>query len=198
MSVSRETSSRVQIYCDLLVRWNSRINLVAPASVADLQARHIDDCLQVADLIQGSTGQWADLGSGGGLPGLVLAIAKADTDLSFILVESDQRKAAFLRTVIREVGLTRTTVLTQRIEALPPLNAAYVSARALAPLGQLMAYLDRHLAPSGRAFLMKGRQWQAEIEDARNDWSFDYIAHPSRTQNGAVTLEVSGVSHGAE
>ncbi|WP_207100815.1 16S rRNA (guanine(527)-N(7))-methyltransferase RsmG [Paracoccus shandongensis] len=198
MSVSRETSERLQIYSDLLVRWNSRINLVAPSSLNDLQTRHIKDCLQVADLAKGIQGQWIDLGSGGGLPGIVLAIAKADTDLSFTLIESDQRKATFLRTVIREVGLTKATVVSHRIESLPPLNAAYASARALAPLRQLMAYLDLHLAPTGQAFLMKGRQWQAEVEDAKAEWSFDYIAHPSRTQDGAVTLEVSGVSHGAD
>ncbi|VDS07768.1 16S rRNA methyltransferase GidB [Paracoccus haematequi] len=128
---------------------------------------------------------------------MVMAIAKADTKVAFTLVESDQRKAAFLRTVIRQAGLPRVTVLAQRIEAIPPLNAAYVSARALAPLPQLMAYLDLHLAPSGTAFLMKGRQWKTEIEEAKRDWSFDYVAHPSRTQDGAAILEVSGVKHGA-
>ncbi|MTE00771.1 16S rRNA (guanine(527)-N(7))-methyltransferase RsmG [Paracoccus sp. YIM 132242] len=198
MSVSRETSSRLQAYAELLRHWNSRINLVAPGSLSELQTRHIDDCLQVADLIQDGTGHWVDLGSGGGLPGLVLAIAKADTDISFTLVESDQRKAAFLRTVVRELDLTRVKVVSRRVETLPPLNAAHVSARALAPLRQLMAYLHLHLAPTGTAFLMKGRQWQGEVEDARTEWVFDCVAHPSRTQEGAAILEVSGVSHGAQ
>jgi 16S rRNA (guanine527-N7)-methyltransferase len=88
-------------------------------------------------------------------------------------------------------------VLSQRIEAVAPLNAAYISARALAPLRQLMAYLDLHLAPSGKAFLMKGRQWQAEVEDALISWVFDHVAHPSRTQDDAAILEISGVRHGA-
>ena len=139
-----------------------------------------------------------DMGSGGGLPGLVLAIAKADTNLVFTLVESDQRKAAFLRTVIRETGLGNAEVAAKRIETLLPLNAAYASARALAPLRQLMAYLHLHLTPTGTAFLMKGRQWQTEVEDAKREWIFDYVAHPSRTQEGAATLEISGVSHGAK
>lgn len=118
--------------------------------------------------------------------------------MTFTLVESDQRKATFLRTVTREVGLPNVTILSGRIEALPPLNADHVSARALAPLRQLMTYLHRHLAPTGKAFLMKGRQWKAEVEDARSEWLFDYVAHPSRTQEGAATLEISGVSHGAK
>ncbi|WP_126153459.1 16S rRNA (guanine(527)-N(7))-methyltransferase RsmG [Paracoccus haematequi] len=197
MSVSRETTERLEIYCSLLQQWNPRINLVAPSTLTDLQNRHIADALQLTDLAQATEGSWVDLGSGGGLPGMVMAIAKADTKVAFTLVESDQRKAAFLRTVIRQAGLPRVTVLAQRIEAIPPLNAAYVSARALAPLPQLMAYLDLHLAPSGTAFLMKGRQWKTEIEEAKRDWSFDYVAHPSRTQDGAAILEVSGVKHGA-
>lgn len=197
MSVSRETTERLEIYCSLLQQWNPRINLVAPSTLTDLQNRHIADALQLTDLARATEGSWVDLGSGGGLPGMVMAIAKADTKVAFTLVESDQRKAAFLRTVIRQAGLPRVTVLAQRIEAIPPLNAAYVSARALAPLPQLMAYLDLHLAPSGTAFLMKGRQWKTEIEEAKRDWSFDYVAHPSRTQDGAAILEVSGVKHGA-
>lgn len=198
MIVPRETSERLNQYCDLLIRWNSRINLVAPGSLNDLRLRHVDDSLQVADLIRKENGSWVDLGSGGGLPGIVLAIAKAGTDMTFTLVESDQRKATFLRTVTREVGLPNVTILSSRIEALPSLNADHVSARALAPLRQLMAYLHRHLAPTGTAFLMKGRQWKAEVEDARSEWLFDYVAHPSRTQEGAATLEISGVSHGAK
>lgn len=197
MSVSRETSARLEYYQAMLRKWNQRINLVSPSTLANMETRHIADCLQLADLADPADDEWTDLGSGGGLPGLILAIAKADTRTAFTLIESDQRKAAFLRSVIRETELPRVTVLSQRIESVPPLNAAYVSARALAPLGQLMAYLDLHLAPSGKAFLMKGRQWQTEIEEARRHWIFDYVAHPSRTQDGAAILEVSGVRHGA-
>lgn len=196
MIVSRETSERLKIYRDLLIKWNSRINLVSSSTLPDIEKRHFDDCLQVAALAKAKSGIWVDLGSGGGLPGLVLAICKEDPNVKFILVESDQRKAAFLRSVIREIRLANVTVLTNRIEALPPLNAAYVSARALAPLGQLMAYLTLHLAPSGKAFLMKGLHWQEEVKDAKKDWNFNYIAHPSQTQEGAAILEVSGVRHG--
>ena len=196
MIVSRETMERLQVYGDLLTRWNPRINLVAPSTLSNLATRHFEDCLQVAALAGSKSGRWVDLGSGGGLPGLVLAMANTDPEVTFTLVESDQRKAAFLRTVIRETALTNVTVLSKRIESLPSLSATYVSARALAPLRQLMAYLALHLAPSGKAFLMKGLQWKDEVEDARKDWNFDYIAHPSRTQEGAAILEVSGVRHG--
>lgn len=197
MTVSRETAERLAIYEALIARWNRRINLVAPSTLPDFHNRHVRDCLQIAELLVNPKGLWADLGSGGGLPGIILAIALADKDLNFTLVESDQRKAVFLRTVLRETGLQRAKVLNDRIEAISALNGAYLSARALAPLPRLMPYLDQHLAPTGRAFLMKGLHWQEEVEAAKRFWAFDYVAHPSQTEAGAAILEVSGVRHGA-
>lgn len=193
--VSREAEARLVEYEALLRRWNARINLVASSSLADLRHRHIYDCVQITTHVSPEDGVWADLGSGGGLPGIVLAICFADRPTSFRLIESDQRKATFLRTVIRELDLKNATVLTQRIEAAEPLNAAYVSARALAPLPRLMSYVSRHMAPEGQAWLMKGAQWQQELADARRDWSFQAQHYPSTTQSGAAILRISGLSH---
>lgn len=193
--VSRETIDRLEKYEDLIRRWNPHINLVASASLPDLRDRHIADCLHLAKIIQPSEGEWLDLGSGGGLPGIVLAVAYAAQPTRFVLVESDQRKAAFLRTVIRELSLSNASVANQRIEAMDRRNAAYISARALAPLPQLMQYLEHHLAHSGRALLMKGQQWQKEVTDAKEHWNFNVVAHPSGTRDGAATLEISEVSH---
>lgn len=191
--VSRETAARLDRYAALIRTWNPRINLIAPATVADLEQRHIADCLQLVAFAQPTGGLWADLGSGGGLPGLVVAIACMDRPVRFLLVESDQRKSAFLRTVIRELGLTNASVTTARIEAIDPLNAAYISARALAPLPRLMPYLDRHLAEDGQAWLMKGRQWQAELSEARKAWKFHHESFASSTQDGAAILKIGGV-----
>lgn len=193
--VSRETEQRLSDYASLIRKWNARINLVAPSTLPDLRQRHIDDCLQLAYLVNPKSGLWADLGSGGGLPGLVLAIAFADLDVTFQLVESDQRKAAFLRTVIRELGLSRAKVTSSRIEEENSLKASYISARALAPLPRLMAYLDRHLAVDGQAWLMKGEQWRAEMQEARKEWNFTAETFPSRTHSGAAIIKISGVSH---
>lgn len=191
--VSRETAVRLDSYAALIRIWNPRINLIAPATVADLEQRHIADCLQLIDMAQPVSGLWADLGSGGGLPGLVAAIACTGLPMRFVLVESDQRKSAFLRTVIRELGLENASVATARIEALDPLNAAYVSARALAPLPRLMPYLDRHLAKDGQAWLMKGRQWRSELSEARKAWKFHHGSFASRTQDGAAILKISRI-----
>lgn len=195
MIVSRETQERLDEYASLLSHWNSRINLVAPGTIGNLRSRHIEDCLQICQHVTPADGIWADLGSGGGLPGLVLAIAFQGSETEFRFVESDQRKAVFLRTAIRQLGLANASVITRRIEDVAPLNAAYVSARALAPLPLLMPYLSRHMADNGQAWLMKGERWQSEVRDAQADWRFTCTAYPSLTHSGAAILKISEVSH---
>ncbi|WP_112873095.1 16S rRNA (guanine(527)-N(7))-methyltransferase RsmG [Paracoccus endophyticus] len=190
MSASREAEQLGQ-YAALLRKWNPAINLVAPSTLADLESRHIIDSQQVAALAHSAQGAWLDLGSGGGLPGIVLAICRPG--LSITLLDSDQRKAAFLRTAVRTLGLVNCTVLCARIEQHPPADADHISARALAPLDRLMPYLARHLAKNGTAWLMKGRNWQHEAEVAQRDWTFDMKAHPSRTEAGAAILQISGI-----
>lgn len=192
MSVSRETELFAG-YAALVRKWNPSVNLIAPSTMDQLESRHISDSKQLADLSRNSQGCWLDLGSGGGFPGIVMAIARPD--LQVTLLESDQRKAAFLRNVIRELGLRNTAVLNQRIEQAKPICAAQVSARALAPLGQLMAYVERHLDPQGTAWLMKGRNWQSEVDEARRDWKFELKPHQSTTDHDAAILEITGIRH---
>ncbi|WP_199258550.1 16S rRNA (guanine(527)-N(7))-methyltransferase RsmG [Paracoccus binzhouensis] len=193
MSVSRETEAQLACYADLLRKWNPAINLIAPSTVEQIESRHIADARQLVELAQSATGTWVDLGSGGGLPGIVLAVLRPD--LAVTLIESDQRKAVFLRTVLRELALGNAEVINKRIEATDRLEAAQISARALAPLGQLMAYVDRHLRADGTAWLMKGRNWQAEVSEAQRDWRFDVKAHPSSTEPDAAILEIARIRH---
>lgn len=192
MIVSRETE-RLGAFAGLLRKWNPAINLIAPSTVDQLESRHIADALQLARLAKTTPGLWLDLGSGGGLPGLVLAIAHPQIPVR--LLESDQRKAAFLRNAIRELALQNADVICRRIEMADRQDAANISARALAPLPQLMAYVDRHLSPEGTAWLMKGRNWQKEVAEARKAWSFDMKAHQSSTDPDAAILEITGIRH---
>ena len=194
--VSRETAERLDTYADLLRKWNPRINLIAPGSVQDIWSRHIIDSAQLFDLAPGSAASWADLGSGGGLPGLVCAILSADAgaETDFILVESDQRKAAFLSTAVRELGLDNTTVCAERIEAVNPLWSQIVTARALAPLSALLRHVERHLAPGGIALLPKGAQHADELTEARKTWSFTWRTEPSRTDPRAAIYLIEGLS----
>lgn len=195
VSVSRETFARLETYAELLAKWNPRINLVSPATLAEAWTRHFVDSAQLYTLATGTEQHWVDLGSGGGFPGMVIAILCNEQSLTkTTLIESDTRKATFLRTVARETGIA-TTVLSQRIEAAPPQLADVVSARALAPLPKLLPYVQRHMAPGGRALLPKGISWEKEVENARKTWTFSCQVHKSETDPDAVVLELGELSN---
>ncbi|NKB29280.1 MAG: 16S rRNA (guanine(527)-N(7))-methyltransferase RsmG [Rhodobacteraceae bacterium] len=189
-NVSRETMARLTTYVALLEKWNCRINLIAPATTEDIWNRHIRDALQLYPMAK-TAQKWADLGSGGGLPGLVVAIQAVELGgPDMVLIESDQRKAAFLRQVIQQLDL-KARVAIDRIESLEPLNTQVVSARALAPLPKLLGYVARHLASDGKALLPKGRSWKSELSNAQQRWTFDYKVWQSRTDPEAAILEIT-------
>ncbi|WP_249218756.1 16S rRNA (guanine(527)-N(7))-methyltransferase RsmG [Falsirhodobacter algicola] len=185
---------RLEAYRDLVLKWNKSINLIGRGTEADIWERHIQDSLQLLD--DAPSGEhWADLGSGGGFPGLVVAIATADLPEAprITLVESDARKCVFLREVARQLDLN-VIVQTSRIETLAPQNADIVSARALAGLDQLMGYAHRHLKPGGGCNFLKGAGWEQEVRDARTHWAFDCQHVPSHTRSDAVILKIRGLS----
>ncbi|WGW04585.1 16S rRNA (guanine(527)-N(7))-methyltransferase RsmG [Tropicibacter oceani] len=194
--VSRETKDRLNTYLELLRTWNPKINLVSPSTLDAAWERHILDSAQIFGHAPKSVETWVDLGSGGGFPGLVIAILAAEKapDMAITLIESDARKSTFLRTVIRETG-TAAKVLTQRIEVAPPQNAQVVSARALAPLPLLLDYVRRHIAPDGTALLQKGASWKNEMSRAQESWKFRATPHKSITDPNSVILEIGEIAH---
>lgn len=180
---------RLAILESLARKWTARINLVAPSTLSDFRRRHIDDSGQVADLAPDGASTWCDLGSGGGFPGLVVAALRPDVAVT--LIESDQRKCAFLRTAAREMGVS-VTVLDRRIEETPPQAADVVSARALAALPTLLPLVAQHLSSGGTALLMKGREVEAELDAARAaGWAFAAESLPSRTDPQARILRLT-------
>lgn len=187
--VSRETTDRLQVYAALIKKWNPRINLVAKKTLPDLYTRHIFDSAQVFDFIPQGIRHLVDLGSGGGLPGIVLSILLAETQpyAGITLIESDQRKSVFLRQVIRELSLN-AQVLTDRIESVVPQNADIVTARALAPLPDLIALAQRHMADDASAIFLKGAQAAKEVAEARRSYQFDLDQRESVTGAGVVLL----------
>ena len=188
LDVSRETIDRLRALEALTAKWTERINLISRATRGDIWTRHIIDSAQIFPLAPAAARHWVDLGSGGGFPGLVLACLLADRDGGRItLVESDQRKCAFLRTAVRDLTLP-ATVLSQRIEEAPPTGADVLTARALAPLTDLLPFAERHLAPEGTALFPKGRTADREIDVARTGWTFDCTAIPSITDPSATVL----------
>ena len=195
VDVSRETMDRLKIYEALLKKWNPAINLVAKSTLQQAWTRHIEDSAQIYQLAPNGVGHWADLGSGGGFPGMVIAILAMETDnpVQTTLIESDTRKCTFLRTVARETG-AQVTVLSERIEDVSPLGANILSARALSDLSTLLSFADRHMAPDGQGLFMKGATWQKEVEEAQSAWRFDHQVVKSKTENGPAILRISGVS----
>ena len=193
-NVSRETEERLRAFSDLVLKWTPRINLIAKSTQDQIWQRHVLDSLQVARAGYACK-HWVDIGSGGGFPGLVVAIHAREhwPDTRFTLIESDQRKCTFLRTTIRELSLN-ATVLTRRIEEAPPQQADILSARALADLSDLLAFAERHLAPDGYALFQKGARWENEVLTARQAWTFRNEAIKSCTQDEAVILKIEGVS----
>lgn len=191
--VSRETKERLETYAATLTKWNPKINLVSKKSLEDLWTRHILDSVQVFDAVQ-PTGKWLDIGSGGGLPGIIVGIMAAEfaPDLNVTLMESDQRKCAFLRNVARECGIS-VSVISDRIEKAMSQTADILSARALADLDLLLEFVDRHMVTSGTAVFPKGASWKKEVDNARNHWRFDLEEITSLTEPEAVILKIKGV-----
>lgn len=192
VTVSRETVDRLQFFIDLFEKWSRRINLVARSTQPDLLQRHIADSLQLCAL-QPEPKRWLDLGSGGGFPGAVMAIALAEQKAGWVhLVESNQKKAAFLRLALAETG-ARGTVHAKRIEAVEGEigEVDCVSARALADLSLLFSLAEPWLTQEKTvAYFHKGRDYQREVAEARGRWSFSLVKHPSAISPESVILEV--------
>lgn len=193
--VSRETSERLHHLVDLLLKWTPKINLVSRSTIPDLWIRHILDSMQLYDLIPETHEKYVDLGSGAGFPGLVIALmAHGIRPLHVTLVESDLRKATFLRTVLRETGVS-ANVISERIEEIDPLGADLISARALADLDTLFSLSHRHFACGGIGLFLKGANWKKEVTVARTQWSFSCISHTSRSDRNAVVLQIGELAH---
>lgn len=184
--LSPELREKLALYAGLLARWNQTIRLVSTQDIATIWTRHIEDSLQLAPYLPKGLPGAIDLGSGGGLPGIVLALASG---VPFDLVESDGRKAAFLREAAQATGAP-VTVHAQRIEAvsLPP--RPLVTARALAPLPKLLALAAPLLAPGGLCLFPKGQSHDAEIDEARQSWTMTIDIIPSRTAPEARLLVI--------
>ena len=188
--VSRETRTRLETYVDLLLSWQRRINLIGPATANAVWQRHIADSLQLLALMPTGTRAIAELGSGAGIPGLVLAIAGG---FKAHLYESNGKKAAFLREAARQTR-TQAIVHVVRLETLrnePDLpDVQCVVARALAPLPLLLDYAEPFLSRGAVGLFHKGQDVDAELTEAAKCWKMEYRKHPSRCDPRGVILEI--------
>jgi 16S rRNA (guanine527-N7)-methyltransferase len=193
-TVSRETVARLIGFEDLFRKWSKAINLASPATLNELWERHIIDSVQLFPLLPNAR-RWLDLGSGGGFPGVILAILLRETTGGAIdLVESNGKKAAFLRTALAQFS-TPGTIHPARIDAMwaKITTPDVITARALAPLNELFALAEPWLSDGATALFQKGRDYRREIEESRDGWSFDLVQHPSVVDNESVVLQISNV-----
>ncbi|MBO9427642.1 16S rRNA (guanine(527)-N(7))-methyltransferase RsmG [Labrenzia sp. R4_1] len=199
--VSRETLDRLQIYVDLVLKWQPAQNLIAPSTIPDIWTRHVADSLQT-QWSYPEAKVWVDIGSGGGFPGVVTAILLADVpDAHVHMIESNQRKAAFLRTALRETG-SKGTVHAGRIESVAegwthgPVDA--VSARALASLKLLFDLAEPFTAQGAKAVFHKGQDFRRELDEVSDSWQFDLVEKESVVDPLSRMLLFSNISARSE
>lgn len=181
---------RLAIYAGLLQKWQKAINLVGASTLADSWRRHMLDSAQLVPHLPKPNSVVIDLGSGAGFPGLVLAIASQATTH---LVESDQRKAAFLNEVTRATQ-AGAMVHACRVETLEPFAVDVVTARAFAPLDRLLACAEPFLQPATVGLFLKGRNAERELTACRKRWNMAAKAIPSLSDEAGVVLKLEGIS----
>ena len=195
LNVSRETMTRLESFAKLFKQWSPKINLVAASTKNDVWERHIADSVQLLNL-KPEMKRVVDLGSGGGFPGIILAILLNGIEDSRVdLVESNRKKTAFLQTV-RANCAPRAHIHGKRIEdALSSIpTPQFVTARALASLPKLFELAEPHLTAGAVGLFHKGRGFKQELEESRANWCFDLIVHQSEIDADSVILEISNLS----
>jgi 16S rRNA (guanine527-N7)-methyltransferase len=196
--VSRETALKFESYAALLKQWQKAVQLVAPSTLDVVWSRHFADSAQLMALCPSGARSWLDLGSGGGFPGLVIALMASDPavrapGVSVTLVESDSRKAAFLREVARQAGCA-VDILGTRIESPSTRDKVgaveVVSARAVAPLTELLGLAHPFWGPMTVGLFLKGREVEKEVEAAREAWAFELELKPSLTDTSSRVARI--------
>jgi 16S rRNA (guanine527-N7)-methyltransferase len=185
-SVSRETLDRLGRYVDLLVAWNRRINLVGRGTIGDIWRRHILDSAQLFPLIPPKARSLVDLGSGAGLPGLILGVMGIP---NIHLIESDKRKVVFLREALR-VTATEATIHATRIDRVAPFDSDIITARGLAPLDELLSMSQPFCGPKTICLFLKGRKVEEELTDTVKTWNMRIDRQPSLTDESGCILRL--------
>ena len=195
IGVSRETEMRLDRYVDLLKQWQTKTNLVAPSTLPQLWTRHIADSLQLLALAP-TAKVWIDLGSGGGFPGVVLACALAEIPGAMVhLVERNAKKAAFLREAVRVTGAPSVVHLAEIRDIVDRFASSVdcVTARALAPLHQLISFAEPLVRKGAKALFLKGQDVEAELTEATKYWKIQPKLHSSCTGGQGWIVELDQI-----
>ena len=194
LDVSRETLELFACYGELLVKWQSKINLVSGKTLDDIWLRHFLDSAQLFRLLPAKNKSILDVGSGAGFPGLVLVLMGAR---NVTLIESDTKKCMFLREVLRQTG-KRANIVNCRIEEYGHREFDIVTARALAPMERLLSYVKPYFGAHTKGLFPKGEQVDEELTKAMKQWKLEVSRVPSITSNTGVILVVEKILSGPE
>jgi len=184
-----ETLSKLQTYQSLLLKWQKSVNLVSNNTLEDSWNRHFVDSAQLAKLVSKTNPKLVDIGSGGGFPGMVLAIM---LEGEVHLIESDQKKCIFLSEVSRETK-TKVIIHNDRIETSSISSIDYITSRACANVSQLLEWTEKLVSHETKCLFLKGKNYYIEIDDAKKDWHFDITLHPSVTDKESAILEICNI-----
>jgi 16S rRNA (guanine527-N7)-methyltransferase len=193
--VSREAEARLDRFIDLLQTWQAKTNLISPATLPMLWSRHVSDSLQLLALAP-TAKVWVDFGSGGGFPGLVLACALADSPGAQVhLIERNGKKAAFLREALRVTGAAASIHLADIEDTVDRLSGPVdcVTARAVAPLNQLIGFAEPLVKRGAKALFLKGQDVEAELTEATKSWKIEPQLHASRTGGHGWIVELDRI-----
>lgn len=193
MNVSRETKEKLVHYVSLLEKWNKSINLIAPSTVSDIWHRHIEDSLQMLPLLPSKPTEILDIGSGAGLPGIIISLS---TDHKVTLVDSDKKKGLFLKEIRRHLNASYD-IICDRAENIPHQKYGIVTSRACANLSGLLALSHPFLEEKSFCLFHKGKNYSKEVEEAEKKWLFDLEITPSTTDIDAALLKLSNIQRRA-
>ncbi|MBL4802901.1 MAG: 16S rRNA (guanine(527)-N(7))-methyltransferase RsmG [Emcibacter sp.] len=191
-NVSRETMEKIEIYANLLQKWQKKINLVSGTTIPDLWCRHFYDSFQLKDHLEGAASRKLrilDIGSGAGFPGLLLSMLGLG---EFHMIESNGKKCAFMRQVIRKTGCN-AIVHNERVEDMKPFPVDYIISRACAPLDKLLDLGRNFMGENTICLFLKGQIVEQEIVDARENWLFEHEKFTSVSEETGVILKVSHI-----
>lgn len=188
--VRADFNSKTEQYVELLLKWNQKINLISPKTEDDIWQRHIEDCKSILQFIdEGDSKSLLDMGSGAGLPGVIIAINKPNIEC--YLVESDSRKCMFLQEVRQQLDLKNLNIINDRIENIDGFKVDIITARALASFNRLVEYSKAFLGHNPKLLFMKGLKLEEEIMDAKENFDFDYKIHEISNVSSLIEAHVS-------
>lgn len=195
-NVSRETYSKLELYCQTLIEWQNKINLVSNNSLQDVWNRHFADSAQLFKLIPDDAKNLLDIGSGAGFPGMVLAIISNEKTpyLKTTLVESIKKKTLYLNYVKESIGVKNIEIINDRAESIKNQKYDVITSRAVTALANLLAYAEKLLKKNGICIFPKGANYQKEIDDAKKIWNFSLDVVQSSTSEEGKILIISNLT----